>query len=278
MNKEEKNVLPPVEIIPPQISSASQYIPPKQSANALFNFMRKIDYLKLILKNKAIIPRYYEEYINYLGEDIPRIAYPMTCFCDINLQKLIPHTTLYGQYGIVFYKVWGIENKIQPIHYINKNSHICEDFSLLFNRALETESNDEMFEGLKNYLLTHLLFMKPIDGKMKQLGEEKDLNFHDEREWRYVPNIYGMSTEMPLIVPPESLNPVALNSLSEGLKNVEGAWLKFQYSNIKYLIVKDLHDQKELIQYIIEELSCKIDEKYDLISKILVLDELNEDW
>ena len=38
-----------------------------QSANTLFHFMKKEDYLKSILFNKAIIPRYCVENINYLG-------------------------------------------------------------------------------------------------------------------------------------------------------------------------------------------------------------------
>jgi len=44
-----------------------KYPRPKQSANTLFNFMRKRSYLKKILQNKAIIPRYINEEISYLG-------------------------------------------------------------------------------------------------------------------------------------------------------------------------------------------------------------------
>lgn len=66
----------------------NMYIKPKQSANALFNFMRKLEYLKIILKNSAVIPRYFEEDINYLGLDVGKISIPVTCFCDINLQRI----------------------------------------------------------------------------------------------------------------------------------------------------------------------------------------------
>ena len=34
---------------------------PKQSASVLCKYMKKLDYLKEILSNRAIFPRYYEE-------------------------------------------------------------------------------------------------------------------------------------------------------------------------------------------------------------------------
>ncbi len=44
-----------------------------QSANTIFNFMKKSSYLKEILQKKAIIPRYCKEnfeYLNIHNEDI----------------------------------------------------------------------------------------------------------------------------------------------------------------------------------------------------------------
>lgn len=49
------------------VSEEQSYIQSQQSANVLFNFMRKLDYLKMIIRNEAIIPRYYEENISHLG-------------------------------------------------------------------------------------------------------------------------------------------------------------------------------------------------------------------
>ena len=107
-----------------------------QSANTIFNFMKKSSYLKEILQKKAIIPRYCKEnfeYLNIHNEDIffPEAFVLQKCFCDIPLHKLTEsfnlnpvgenyqrlstnekkkiknnytHTDFYGEYGIAFSK------------------------------------------------------------------------------------------------------------------------------------------------------------------------------
>ena len=67
-----------------------------QSANTIFNFMKKSEYLKEILEKKAIIPRYCKENLEYLNIHNGDIAFPeamvlQKCFVTshfINLQKL----------------------------------------------------------------------------------------------------------------------------------------------------------------------------------------------
>ena len=74
-----------------------------QSANALFNFMKKLEYLKKILERKAIVPRYNLENVSYLNTDYNSIMLPMVCFCDINLHKVLPHTNIYGEFGLTLF-------------------------------------------------------------------------------------------------------------------------------------------------------------------------------
>lgn len=67
-----------------------------QSANTIFNFMKKSEYLKEILEKKAIIPRYCKENLEYLNIHNGDIAfrklwYYRSVFVTshfINLQKL----------------------------------------------------------------------------------------------------------------------------------------------------------------------------------------------
>lgn len=89
----------------------------EQSANALINFMRRREYLEMILHNMAIIPRYYIEYVDYLNiEGLSKVAFPMSCFCDIPLNKLTSHMEFYGDFGIGLDKErWGINKGIQPV-------------------------------------------------------------------------------------------------------------------------------------------------------------------
>lgn len=251
----------------------------KQSANALFNFMKKKEYLKLILKNKAFIPRYCEEVIDYLkAEGIEKIAFPMTCFCDIHVQKIIYHCSFYGYVGIGMYKEWGINKGIQPIHYINNNSRIYKELSTLFKNAYDIvdEIDEDETEEYKNYILEHILFLKPLVGKMYRDTEYIKKNFHDEKEWRYVPYI-DKSIDLPLIIPQEHTHVNAYKPYSDAIKNYKQMWLCFEYKDIKYLFLENEADRQDIINYIMEELDIDKNEKYELISKIIVLDQIEED-
>ena len=99
----------------PITSLYGSYIPPQQSADTLFHFIEKIEYLIPILERDALIPRYCVETIEYLKIPYKNIAYPMLCFCDINLHKIHEHVEFYGGYGIAFSKQWGIAKGIQPV-------------------------------------------------------------------------------------------------------------------------------------------------------------------
>ena len=64
-----------------------------QSANTLFHFMTKPEYLESILRRKAIIPRYCVETIDYLNiyngtHSFNEAAILQKCFCDIPFHKL----------------------------------------------------------------------------------------------------------------------------------------------------------------------------------------------
>jgi hypothetical protein len=255
---------------------------PKQSANGLFNFMKEFSYLKKILLNKAIIPRYNEENIKYISiEGFDRIAFPMVCFCDIHLNRLVHHINFYGQYGIGLTKKWGILQGIQPIQYINDLSDLNNDFSEVFSLALHNLSqniSEEQLEKYNNFLLTNLLFMKPITGEMVRNNETKERNFHDEKEWRYVPNFNNAKTELPQIVPQEQLNRKAYDIYSVGLAKHKELWLKFKYADIKYLIVSTDDDRKELIDFIKNDLEADNIDRDILLTRILVYNEIKEDW
>lgn len=268
----------------PETNEQSIYVPPRQSANVLFKFMPKLDYLKGIIKDKAIMPRYYEEKIDYLDiKGFDKIAFPMSCFCDIHLNKLVPHMRNYGWYGIGLSKEWGIRQGIQPIHYINKDSKLKKDFSKVFNNTMKIEQAEERekFKEYNDYLLSDLLFMKPIEGEMmvNNNDEYEYRNFHDEKEWRFVPQFAGVDTELPLVIPQNQMNHHSYMLHSAGIQQRSELWLKFDLDAIKYIIVANQNDRKELIEFIIENQIVENDyDRYGLFSKILVFNELREDW
>ena len=265
----------------PETNRQDSFIRPKQSANVLFKFMGKLDHLKEIIKNKAIMPRYYEEKIDYLNiEGIDKIAFPMSCFCDIHLNKLVPHMSNYGYYGIGLSKEWGIKQGIQPIHYINQYSNLRKDFSRVFTNALEMPSEERgEYKNYNDYLLHDLFFMKPIEGQMITNNKYEKRNFHDEREWRFIPDFNNIETDLPMVIDQEQMNPKSYDAYSQGISRRPELWLKFDFDAIKYIIVSDQSDRKELIEFLIEnQIGESEHDRYILLSKILVFNELGEDW
>ena len=296
-----------------------------QSANTLFHFVTKPEYLKSILKRGAIVPRYCIENIDYLNisngnQAFQEVAILQKCFCDIpfhkladtfsivgvgkaydslslleksELQKDNTHFAYYGEYAIAFSKRWGEKKRLQPVHYLNVDSHYSSDFSSLFEVIL---SSNEIPDKYAQDILNRLAYIKPLRGIMKRRVMRKDgpcitveiyKNFHDEREWRYVPSGDILS---PLKIESIIANPNIIylyNEINKGLENekYKNIWLTFSYDDIRYIIVPNTSARTEIIQAIQSLKEECFEHKEDiqmqkniLISKILVLDEIRKDW
>lgn len=97
----------------------------------------------------------------------------MTCFCDIPFSKVGNHMTLYGRYGIALDKQQIINKfKVQPIHYMNPQSPLSDDFKEAFTHYFRSDKrvHDED-KILLNYLLSTLMYMKPISSPEK-IGDD----------------------------------------------------------------------------------------------------------
>ena len=139
-------------------------------------------------------------------------------------------------------------------------------------------------------------YIKPLRGIMQRNitrddGSKIDIdiykNFHDEREWRYVPDTPSLATSniQSLIANPKKL--ALRNQISSQIEDEKyrSLWLSFTYDEIRYLIVPDISSRVELINTILSlSDDCFINtentelQKYIMISKILVLDKLRKDW
>lgn len=88
-----------------------------------------------------------------------------------------------------------------------------------------------------------------------------------------------MNTELLPVLVYDQNNDQTRNLCNSALCDLSDAWLKFTPDNIKYLIVKDKPNQLELIDYLIsKDLNHTQEQKLYLISKIVVLQEVSEDW
>lgn len=300
-----------------------------QSANTLFNFMKEPQYLDDILIKKAIIPRYCLEDVAYLhitnnGIPFNEILVLQKCFCDIpfhklteklhlkgigeNFQTLSPqeqdfvsqnntHPDFYGQYGIAFPKSWSEKNNLQPIHYLNESSQYTLDFSNLLQQIMLP---NDLPDICSEDIISRLAYIKPLRGKMTRRIKCQDdkireidflKNFHDEKEWRYVPDPQSLSeTHKDAIIANPNYIKISTKPNSDFNKELtkpscSKLWLKYDYEDIRYLIVPNFKARQNLINTILalpsENFPADSDismQKYILISKILVLNEIRKDW
>lgn len=207
------------------------------------------------------------------------------------IEKEVSHPELYGQYGIAFSKQWCENNKLQPIHYLNEHSDIVSAFSDLFNGMV---SKDDLADEIADGLIKWMCFLKPLHGTMNRRYPRDDRfvyeiykNFHDEHEWRFVPfNVNDTDSHYEAVIANPKIKSDILNRLSNAIAEprFKHIWLHFEYSDIRYIIVPDYKGRAEIINTISnlnKDAFTEEDadfERSNLISKILVLDEVKKDF
>lgn len=270
------------------------------SSNALCKYVDDIKIIKKFLRIQAIDPRYVIESTAYLGvEELPRIACVQACFCDIPFSKIGLHLKNYGTCGIAFDKSLMLQKyKIQPIHYINSDSYFAEDFRTAFtafwngdnvtNDAISENVIDKAFISLlikqpllENFLLSSIMYMKPIVKTMKDPvyddGRYEGYVYQDECEWRYIPASSTMPKDVPLILPPMLATKECCNHYNKDvLEKTEATWMKFKWNDIRYLIVLDEAQRGELIDAI-TDLAIDDSQKRLLFSKIEISQRFDRD-
>lgn len=278
-----------------------EVIQSKITANALFNFMREYSYLEKAILNMAICPRYYPEDISYLNlkynsKDLTEWYIPMTCFCDIPLHQISYHAEGnsillndkgYGKFSIAFHKEFGIRKGIQPIHYLNSSSVQVAELTAALNILINKDSDySEDSDILMNFIFEYIRMIKPYTGKMKRRDRDNNVieikkNFQDEHEWRYIPKLNPR--ELPLmLIEEEEIRAEEINKIyTDSILQTRDGVLKFDVEDIRYIFVDTVQNRNRLIQFIRgkrkgRRLSSQ--EKDILISKIMVYDELKEDW
>ena len=248
------------------------------SSNVLCNYMKEQAFLDMILRNRAIIPRYVMESVSYLGIDgLRQICFPMTCFCDIPFSKVSSHMYRYGEYGIGIDKdVMLRTHRIQPVHYINSDSPLMDDFKEAFRTYYKTDMNpSKQEEKLLDYLLSTLLFMKPIwEQDIEEDGVVRPYIYQDECEWRFIPSD-NFPKDLHLVLLPYETSEKGKNKYSEVLAKHKECWLHFEWPEVRYIIVPDESAAKRTIATILD-LDISDDERYLLISKIEVSKKCSE--
>jgi hypothetical protein len=253
---------------------------PALSANVLFHFMTEMRFLKTALETKALFPRYCKEDIGYLGlevEDAPliNVAYPEKCFCDMPVHEVYRHSHTYGQFGIGLKKSWGMANGIQPIQY----------FNVAFQNALSLDEDSDNVQTISDFLVSYMLYIKPLTGRNwnRVTGQMEEKFLTDECEWRFIPDLSGKEMEPVLlgndIYKKDEHSQSILEKYNNALEKLDEVWLKFDYSDVKYITVSNHIERDALIRFI-QSLTNGISdfEKLQLISKIIVFEDAEEDF
>lgn len=261
--------------------SKERHIPSKVQADTLFTFTPQLDFLINSLRLKMLSPRYCTEDVRYLKIDgIKQIAIPMKCFCDINMHRLGEHLQWYGYYGIAFSKEWGMKKRIQPIQYINRDSYLCKDFSVAFNKALQIDIKNQTVaeKSIKNFLFHQLMYLKPYSGKIKNRNDNKESIkcFTDECEWRFVPDVTKVGYDQ-IYINDDITNAGNLYEFSNSMAGVEQISLVFDYKDIKYIIIKS-NDEFEIISKAISEMDLDGVTRNLLLSKIIIWENSRGDF
>lgn len=272
------------------IVNAPEKLSPYLSANVLFHFMTEMRFLTTAIEKKALFLRYCREKISYLdlrvGDQVlHEVAYPEKCFCDIPIHDVSTHTTTYGKFGIGLKKSWGIVNGIQPIQYVNPKSNLIRDFQEAFRYAQKVSNDDKDNQTISNYLVSYMLYIKPITGENtnRVSGKNEEKYLTDECEWRYVPDLSEKEMDAILfgndINKKEDDNIPIIEKYNTALERLEDTWLRFEYSDIKYITVQN-YNERDLLISIIDDMKNEASEmeKKQLISKIIVLDDAEEDF
>lgn len=280
IKEQQKNIFDLGRIEETQLKRTNKHVASTIMPDTLFTFTTELKWLIKSLKNRMLSPRYCEEDISYLNiKGMKKLAYPMKCFCDINLHKLGQHMEWYGYYGLAFSKEWGMSKKIQPLHYINPSSELRKDFTVAFRSVLSEDLSGETksHTKLKNYLLHELMYYKPYQGKFtkRTTGKKSNKCFSDECEWRYIPNVTCL--DMPQVITDDALKGMVLADYSNSLDGVDAVSLSFEYEDLKYVIVETQKDFYELIN---EIESWNLDEanRCTLMSKIMVWENSEGDF
>lgn len=244
-------------------------------SKTLFHFTKNVDAFYSILENGLKFTYNEERYKNVFY-----YALPMICFCDMPLTMIREHTEKYGNFGIGFNKHEMIKNYwklLNPVNYIFSKNLLDGAESFLEIARKKIDEKDEDAKRLYRLAVSQLAFMKPYSDGKKQI-------LYNESEWR-------------LMVPDKSH--------IKGFKPVEWFWNEQEYMKFKdeYKNPMNTHlpifkFSPEEVQFIVVDKSimrCVIIDKilsmktfggnvineyqkYELLTKVVFLDEIKDNY
>lgn len=207
------------------------------SSNVLWH-MTKRDAFFSILKSKQFRYSYSLEKAFPL-KDMKGIAFPMISMSDLPFSEIASTKWTYGDFAIGLSRDWGVKKGFSPVWYCNVGSRVWMQLNKLVYEA--GTKDDKGYFGIGMYLMSNVKFVQaPLISPKRKF---RNYRFYDEREYRLVPYITETDKErIPPFIPEEQYEEFKKRNGSSMLD----FGVSFDYSDIKYLIVKSQSNVEEI--------------------------------
>ena len=212
--------------------------------------MREYSYLEKAILNMAICPRYYPEDISYLNlksnfKDLTEWYIPMTCFCDIPLHQISYHAE---------------GNSVSSI------DQGYGKFSIAFHKEF----------GIRKGIQP-IHYLNENSAHVEELVNAMHLLLNQVNTAAGINEVLTNFIFEYIRIRAEEINKIYTNSIPQTRNGV----LEFNVEDVRYIFVETVQHRERLIRFIRGKRKGKrlsSQEKDILISKIMVYDELKEDW
>lgn len=184
-----------------------------------------------------------------------KFVFPMISFSEIPISSLHNHLYRYGDCIIGMKKEWAISNRINQVHYYQKESILMDSFLEIYNiyykEVMENGNKTDEILQVFHHLDFQMIHSKNYSGEVKKkYFEDKNYFFSEEKEWRYVPDNENIGHTL-------SKKLDVYEKDKEKFQNEIGKKvLRFEFDDIRFLIL-DTEEQKKDIVHILSKLSHK---------------------
>jgi hypothetical protein len=209
-----------------------------------------------------------------LGGLATTFVVPMVSFCDIPLSEIKDHISKYGNYGIGMTKNWAFKQGLNPVLYMAQNSMLSGSYRTAWNEMINKSQSDEWTADERN-LADVMRYIKNYEGDLVRKGATtRNYRFSDEREWRYVP---PHSEDYEFLLAAKYYDDIS--NKSECDNKLLPLRLKFELSDIKYIIIDNDSEIGDFIQHLREAKgkTYSLHEVERLTTRILTVEQIRGD-
>lgn len=197
----------------------------------------KFDSLKAILESMAFKPSYCLESADYLKEK-HNFAFAVVCFADLMDSEVKEHIeSFHADCYLQMSKDWARNNRVSNVVYYHKQTIGSFAFREL----------DNFTKGVSLLMALLKQYKGHYWDKNKSEWSQKDVQFYNEREWRFVPIV--KQGEAYYLEEDEFLNETIREEKLDELRGNKENWLHFTWEDIEAIGVAKVN-YHETIEYV----------------------------